>query len=64
MEIKTLKGTSTKEILKVFNDSFVDYFIPFKLTEAQLVSKMLADKTDLSLSVGKPSVMCVLQVLI
>ncbi|WP_299683593.1 GNAT family N-acetyltransferase [uncultured Dokdonia sp.] len=52
MEIKTLEGISTKEIVTVFNDSFADYFIPFKLTAAQLASKILADKTDLSLSVG------------
>ncbi|UOY07641.1 GNAT family N-acetyltransferase [Muricauda sp. SCSIO 64092] len=52
MEIKTLSGTDNKEILKAFNDSFSDYFIPFKLTEEQLASKMLADKTDLGLSVG------------
>ncbi|GGG08154.1 hypothetical protein GCM10011344_05900 [Dokdonia pacifica] len=52
MEIKTLEGISKKEILNVFNDSFADYFIPFKLTEEQLASKMLADKTDLSVSVG------------
>jgi len=52
MEIKTLTGTPKKEILNVFNDSFSDYFIPFKLTEEQLISKMLVDKTDLGLSVG------------
>lgn len=52
MEIKTLEGIDKKEIVKVFNDSFSDYFIPFKLTVEQLTSKMLADKTDLSLSVG------------
>ena len=52
MEIKTLRGTDNKEILTAFNDSFSDYFIPFKLTEEQLALKMLADKTDLNLSVG------------
>jgi ribosomal protein S18 acetylase RimI-like enzyme len=52
MEIKTLKGIETNEILNAFNESFSDYFIPFRLTEEQLVSKMLADKVDLSLSVG------------
>jgi len=52
MEIKTLEGISEKEIVNVFNDSFSDYFISFKLTEEQLTSKMLADKTDLNLSVG------------
>lgn len=52
MEIKTLEGTDIKEILNVFNNSFSDYFIPFKLTKEQLASKMIADKTDLNLSVG------------
>ena len=52
MEIKTLTGVDIKEIVKVFNDSFSDYFVPFKLTQEQLTSKMLVDKTDLSLSVG------------
>ena len=52
MEIKTLEGINKLDILKVFNKSFSDYFIPFKLSEEQLTSKMLADKTDLNLSVG------------
>lgn len=52
MIINTLKGIETKEILDTFNESFSDYFIPFKLTEEQLDSKMLADKIHLNLSVG------------
>lgn len=52
MEIKTLKGVSKTDILNVFNTSFSDYFIPFKLSEEQLASKLLVDKTDLELSVG------------
>jgi len=52
MEIKTLEDIDKKDILNVFNESFSDYFIPFKLSEEQLSSKMLADKTDLNLSVG------------
>mgnify|MGYP002635287366 CR=1 FL=1 len=52
MEIKTLENIDKKDILHVFNESFLDYFIPFKLTEEQLNSKMLADKTNLNLSVG------------
>ena len=52
MEIKSLTGTNCKDILNVFNNSFSDYFVPFKLTEEQLVSKMISDKTDLELSVG------------
>ncbi|WP_299765321.1 GNAT family N-acetyltransferase [uncultured Dokdonia sp.] len=52
MIINTLTGIETKEILDTFNESFSDYFIPFKLTEGQLDSKMLADKVHLNLSVG------------
>ncbi|WP_298546512.1 GNAT family N-acetyltransferase [uncultured Aquimarina sp.] len=52
MKINTLRGIDTKDILNVFNESFSDYFIPFQLTEEQLVSKMLADKVNLNLSVG------------
>ncbi len=52
MEINTLKGIETKDILNVFNESFSDYFIPFHLTEEQLASKMLADKVHLNVSVG------------
>jgi len=52
MEIKTLNGIDHKEILDVFNESFSDYFIPFKLSQEQLDAKMLVDKTDLNLSVG------------
>lgn len=52
MEIENLKGTNCKDILNVFNKSFSDYFVPFRLTEEELVSKMIADKTDLELSVG------------
>jgi len=52
MEIKTLNGTDIQKIAKVFNASFADYFISFRLSQEQLKLKMLADKTDLSLSVG------------
>ncbi len=52
MEIRNLKETEITDILKAFNTSFSDYFVPFKLTEEQLVSKMKADKTDFGLSVG------------
>ncbi len=52
MEIKTLGAIDKKEILNAFNESFSDYFIPFKLSKEQLTSKMVADKTDLDLSVG------------
>jgi len=52
MEIKTLEDIDIKDILTVFNTSFSDYFIPFRLTEAQLESKMKADKVSLNFSVG------------
>ncbi|WP_242132623.1 GNAT family N-acetyltransferase [Aestuariivivens marinum] len=52
MEIRSLEGIDNKDILKVFNESFSDYFVPLKLTSKQLTSKMIADKTDLQLSVG------------
>jgi len=52
MEIKTLESIHKKSILNAFNESFADYFIPFKLTEKQLTSKMVSDKINLSLSVG------------
>ena len=52
MEIKSLERINCKDILNVFNESFSDYFVPFKLTEEQLVSKMISDKIDLELSVG------------
>jgi ribosomal protein S18 acetylase RimI-like enzyme len=51
-EIKTLEDVDLEVIRTVFNQSFSDYFTPFKLAKEQLISKMLADKTDLSLSVG------------
>lgn len=52
MEIKSLQGVHIKDIVNVFNESFSDYFVPFKLTEEQLSAKMTADKTNLELSVG------------
>lgn len=52
MELKTLEKINNKNILHAFNESFSDYFIPFKLTQEQLISKVLVDKIDLSLSVG------------
>jgi len=52
MEIRTLAGIDNIKILTVFNESFSDYFVPFRLTEDQLKSKIIADKIDLELSVG------------
>jgi len=52
MELKTLESINKISILNAFNESFSDYFIPFKLTKEQLISKMTSDKIDLSISVG------------
>lgn len=52
MEIRTLAGIDNIKILTVFNESFSDYFVPFRLTEDQLKFKIIADKIDLELSVG------------
>lgn len=52
MDIRTLEGIDYKDILNVFNESFSDYFVPFKLSEEQLISKINTDNTDLELSVG------------
>ncbi len=52
MKIKSLAETTPEDILNAFNKSFSDYFVPFKLTQAQLTSKMIADKIDLELSIG------------
>lgn len=50
--IDTLLGIKSTYILEVFNKSFSDYFVPLRLTEEQLASKMISDNTDLKLSVG------------
>ncbi|MEL6975973.1 MAG: GNAT family N-acetyltransferase [Bacteroidota bacterium] len=52
MQIKTLSDVSHEQILTVFNAAFSDYFVPLKLTEEQLKTKMKADGTELSLSCG------------
>lgn len=52
MNFKRLENVDSKDILNVFNESFADYFVPFKLTEEQLVSKMTSDKINFDLSVG------------
>lgn len=52
MRLQTLEGVPINKILEAFNNAFSDYFVPLQLTETQLVTKMKADKVDLSLSVG------------
>lgn len=52
MYIKTLENISIEKITDTFNLAFSDYFISFHMTPELLSSKMKADKTDLSYSVG------------
>jgi ribosomal protein S18 acetylase RimI-like enzyme len=52
MEFKTLADITIDELLSVFNHSFSDYVVPFHLTKEVLVSKVAAEKLDLSLSAG------------
>lgn len=52
MEFKTLADITIDELLSVFNHSFSDYVVPFHLTKEVLVSKIAAEKLDLSLSTG------------
>lgn len=52
MEFKTLANITIDELLSVFNHSFSDYVIPFHLTKEVLVSKIAAEKLDMSLSAG------------
>lgn len=52
MEFKTLANITTDELLSVFNYSFSDYVIPFHLTKEVLISKIAAEKLDMSLSAG------------
>lgn len=52
MEFNTLSHTAIDELLEVFNYSFSDYVVPFHLTKEVLISKIAAEKLDMSLSVG------------
>ena len=52
MNISTLENTSISDILACFNLSFSDYLIPLQLSEEQLKSKLIADNTNLSKSIG------------
>ena len=53
MNISTLENTSISDILACFNLSFSDYLIPLQLSEEQLKSKLIADNTNLSKSIGR-----------
>lgn len=52
MEFKTLTNITIDELLSVFNHSFSDYVVPFHLTKEVLISKIAAEKLDMSLSAG------------
>lgn len=52
MEIMNLKGTSIEELVAVFNRSFSDYIVPFRLTVEQLKSKIIAEDIKPELSLG------------
>jgi ribosomal protein S18 acetylase RimI-like enzyme len=48
----SLAGCSLAELTTVFNQAFAHYFVPLQLSPAQMQAKLIADQTDLSLSVG------------
>lgn len=52
IEFRTLRGVDENELLRVFNQSFADYFVTVQLTFDQLRQKIKADHVDLDLSVG------------
>ncbi|KQS47562.1 hypothetical protein ASG38_08960 [Flavobacterium sp. Leaf359] len=52
MQFQTLEKSSTEEILEVFNSSFSDYIVPFRLTLPQLEGKITNDSVRMELSVG------------
>ena len=52
MKIKSLEGIGYDVILKAFNHSFSDYFIPVKVTQSQFTTKLKTHNIDLSISVG------------
>lgn len=49
---RTLKHTTIEEFMEVFNLSFSDYFIPFKLSKEQLQTKIVSENINLNYSVG------------
>lgn len=50
--IKTLESISIQELLHVFNLSFSDYIVPFRLNREQLEDKIKSESIQLELSVG------------
>jgi ribosomal protein S18 acetylase RimI-like enzyme len=52
MEIKSLQNTEIDQLVTIFNQSFSDYIIPFKITKEQLKDKIISDNIKLEFSVG------------
>lgn len=52
IELRTLQNIEIEELVEVFNLSFSDYILPFKLTKEQLVEKMESENVSLAYSVG------------
>ncbi|PZO22830.1 MAG: GNAT family N-acetyltransferase, partial [Flavobacteriaceae bacterium] len=50
IQFQTLEKSSTEEILEVFNSSFSDYIVPFRLTLPQLEGKITNDSVRMELS--------------
>lgn len=50
MEIRTLEQSSREDILEIFNDSFSDYYVPFKLSMEQLEVRLKASDVSLDIS--------------
>ncbi|MEO6901691.1 MAG: GNAT family N-acetyltransferase [Bacteroidia bacterium] len=49
---RSLKDTTLNDLTETFNSSFENYFVPLKLSEEQLRSKLKMDNTKLELSIG------------
>lgn len=52
IRFNNLNDVSNDEILECFNDSFSDYSIPFRLSLAQLESKLRTESVNKTISVG------------
>lgn len=50
--IRTLQNRTISELVKVFNQSFADYLLPFQLTEEDFKTKLISENIALNNSVG------------
>lgn len=50
--IRTLQNRTISELVKVFNQSFADYILPFQLTEEDFKTKLISENIALNNSVG------------